>query len=58
MAHVEKTRRCRYLENVQGALCQDCAKCGGQAEFYQTFQMSHFFCLCLLSSLFQSAAVY
>lgn len=46
------------LEDVQGALCEDGAKGGRQAELYQTLQMSHFLCFCFLSCLFQSAAVY
>lgn len=45
------------LEDVQGALCEDGAKGGRQAELYQTLQMSHFLCFCFLSCLFQSAAV-
>lgn len=46
------------LEDVQGALCEDGAEGGRQAELYQTLQMSHFLCFGFLTSLFQSAAVY
>lgn len=46
------------LEDVQGALGKDGAESGRQAELHQTLQMSHFLSFCLLSCLFQSAAVY
>lgn len=49
---------CLNLEDVQGALREDGAKSGRQAELYQTLQMSHFLCFCFLPGLFQSAAVY
>lgn len=45
------------LEDVQGALCEDGAEGGRQAELYQTLQMSHFLRFRFLASLFQSAAV-
>ena len=46
------------LKDVQGTLCEDGTKGGGQAELHQTLQMCHFLCFCFLTSLFQSAAVY
>lgn len=45
------------LENIQGALCEDCAKGWRKPKLYQTLNMCHFFSFCFLSSLFQSAAV-
>ena len=47
-----------HLEDVQGALGEDGAEGGRQAELYQTLQMSHLLCFCFLTGLFQSAAVY
>jgi len=46
-----------YLKDVQGALCEDGAKGGRQAELDQTLQMSHFLSFRFLPSLFQCAAV-
>jgi len=38
----ENCEKRRDLEDVQGALCEDGAKGGGQPELYQTLQMGHF----------------
>lgn len=47
-----------YLVYFPGALCQDGANSGGQAQLHQALQMSLRIRLHLVSRLFQGAAVY
>lgn len=47
----------RHLVNLRGALSEHSADGGGEAQLHQALQVSLGVCLCLVSGLFQSAAV-